>query len=145
MDRLWCTGRLPLVLATFGLMFVGRTVAAQGPTLAAANPTVESQAAEHPTRGHSPTKNATGQDKIAAVRAMEMDAELAGDKDATREATTEDVLALVREINRSREKTTSTRAGNLNGVRRAERGFNANCYLGRDGERIPVTQDWTAR
>lgn len=56
-----------------------------------------------------------------------------------------DVVAMVREINAAAEKMEQTRGANMNGVRLAENGFNSNCYFDLDGQKLPLTQDWTKK
>ncbi|MHC4472622.1 MAG: ARPP-1 family domain-containing protein [Planctomycetota bacterium] len=86
----------------------------------------------------------------AFVRTMATEAYLVrGEKDAP-VARAEDVVAMVREINEARESVSPTSAGNVNGVRRADVGYGANCYFWsrpdeKGKERVALTRDWTSK
>ena len=70
-----------------------------------------------------------------------------GDTEPQQSATAADIVALVRSINEAEEKVRETRGANDNGLRIAEAGFNANCYLTATptAAPVPITQDWTVR
>ncbi|MFQ5845940.1 MAG: ARPP-1 family domain-containing protein, partial [Planctomycetota bacterium] len=94
------------------------------------------------------------------VRAMCLEADVARraahtrDETGFEQASADDVVALVREINAAEEKLQQTAAGNTNGYRESQRGFSASCYIepqlrGREGgpkiRRVALTRDWTVK
>jgi len=67
---------------------------------------------------------------------------------APKPACADDVVALVKAINIAEAEYESTRAGNWNGYRKAEAGFNGACFLpDEEGNRsgVVLTVDWTSK
>lgn len=90
----------------------------------------------------------------AFVDTMCMEAEIAqrratrsmlGTPTASRDASADDVVRLVQELEGYREEIRETNAANRNGYRKGEVGFQSSCYVDHGSEQVAVTQDWTAR
>ena len=94
----------------------------------------------------------------AFVRTMCVEADVArqeakkkGHKPVTKAANADDLIALVRSIDKAEETVDKTRAGNDNGYKKTVLGYNSNCYfkldVNGDGRlvKVALTQDWSAR
>ena len=75
------------------------------------------------------------------TKTMTTEAYLARSDGEVPEARAEDVVAMVREINKARESIKETAASNRNGIKLNDAGYNANCYV----NRVVVTRDWTRK
>ncbi|MHC4932860.1 MAG: ARPP-1 family domain-containing protein [Planctomycetota bacterium] len=82
------------------------------------------------------------------VNTMCMEAQVAGEeaKAPAREASAEDVVALVRAIDAAKEELKETSAANTNGYRKTDLGYGATCYFELEGKRrVALTRDWTSK
>ena len=69
----------------------------------------------------------------------------------TKTASADDLIALVRSIDKAEETIDKTTAGNDNGYKKAVLGYNSNCYfkldVNGDGKpvRVALTRDWSVK
>ncbi|MHC4550562.1 MAG: ARPP-1 family domain-containing protein [Planctomycetota bacterium] len=85
-----------------------------------------------------------GQQFEPFLRTMATEAMLAGEEQA-RAARAEDVVALVRGVADAEETVSRTTGLNRNGVKETAAAFHSSCYIQREGKRVSLTRDWTAR
>ncbi len=92
------------------------------------------------------------------VRAMCVEADVArqeakkkGGEPVTKAASADDLIAMVRTIDKAEETVSKTAAGNDNGYKKTAIGYNSSCYFRFDWKgdgkpvRVALTQDWTAK
>jgi hypothetical protein len=70
---------------------------------------------------------------------------LARTETPTPRARAQDVAELVRSMEAAEESIEETKAFNRNGLRRAEGGYHARCYVPAGNRWVSLTQDWTAK
>ena len=92
------------------------------------------------------------------VRAMCVEADVArqeakkkGGEPVTKAASADDLIAMVRTIDKAEETVSKTAAGNDNGYKKTAVGYNSSCYFRFDWKgdgkpvRVALTRDWTAK